>query len=229
MTISNDLQDTLEERLARRLAPAMTRARLKIQRIITQAKLDDVRLETFPMDAWDGIVSAFQGILEPELKDAYIQAANEFADGINYPIDPVMLDEAATAWAEQHAFDLAQGMNATSRRKLDVILRKFFDTPTTNRELIEQLTAVYGPRRTSTIAITEVTRAAAEGQALIARELRRQGVDMVAIWETRVDDLVCPICGPRHEMEQGTNWVMPPPAHVGCRCGIRYKLREAVA
>lgn len=223
MTITEGLQNQLEERTARALSPAMRDARRVLEAQLERARLDNVRLAELPLDVWDDILTAFSAILEEQLSAAYIQAANEFADGLNYPVDAFLLDEAARGWANVYAYDLGQSLNQTSQERLNGILQEFFDTSMTNQQLSERLASVYGTNRTQTIAVTEVTRAAAEGQAWVARQLGVVGVSMIPIWETRLDEFVCPVCGPRHDQAQGTNWFMLPPAHPSCRCGVRYE------
>lgn len=223
MTITEGLQNQLEERTARAMSPAMRDARRVLEEQMQRAKLDGQRLAELPLDVWDDILTAFSAILEEQLANAYIEAARELTDTLNYPVDTFLLDEAARGWANVYAYDLGQSLNQTSREQLTGILQEFFDTSMTNQQLSERLASVYGTHRTQMIAVTEVTRAAAEGQAWVARQLGAVGVNMIPIWETRADDIVCTTCGPRHNQAQGTNWFNLPPAHSGCRCGVRYQ------
>ncbi len=223
MTITDGLQNQLEERTARALSPAMRDARQVLESQMERARLDSVRLTDFPLDVWDDILTAFSAILEEQLANAYIEAANELTDTLNYPVDTLLLDQAARGWANVYAYELGQSLNQTSREQLTGILQEFFDTSMTNQQLSERLASVYGTHRTQMIAVTEVTRAAAEGQAWVARQLGVVGVSMIPIWETRLDEFVCVVCGPRHNQAQGTNWFNLPPAHPSCRCGVRYE------
>ena len=77
------------------------------------------------------------------------------------------------------------------------------------------------------IARTEVTRAAVEGERALVKEtndiVSQHGIDpMVPIWQTRNDEIVCPICGPKHnkEIKDGEY----PPAHPRCRCWVTHRL-----
>jgi len=92
---------------------------------------------------------------------------------------------------------------------------------------MEQLTAqilelIGSPIRAEMIAVTEVTRAASEGEQAVARELARQGIIMTPFWNTNRDELVCPICEPRNNQEITDG--MFPPAHPRCRCWVNYEL-----
>jgi len=48
----------------------------------------------------------------------------------------------------------------------------------------------------------------------------------VEVWQTRNDEIVCPICGPRHGKEEGDGWTKDdgPPAHPRCRCWTNHVL-----
>ena len=224
MTITTQLQDELEEQMARRMAPVMRDARRKIRNQLRGADLDDIALADLDVQVWDDITVAFERILEDELSQAYIAAANEFADSIGYHVPQDLLEEAAAGWAQTTAFNLAQGLNRTSQNRLSTLLTQFNQGSMTNRELMRRMGKIFGPDRASVISVTEVTRAAAEGQSWVARQLGAAGVEMIAIWYTMQDEMVCPVCGPRHDMAQGTNWFMLPPAHPNCRCGVRFEV-----
>jgi hypothetical protein len=93
------------------------------------------------------------------------------------------------------------------------------------------------------IATTEITRAAVEGEIAAAEEINKQMPEqrkLVPVWQTRVDERVCPICQPLNEKRPdrfGADgrpvWVHPdggiygpPPAHRRCRCGLGYEPRR---
>ena len=62
-------------------------------------------------------------------------------------------------------------------------------------ELEGQIVGLFGPVRAEMIAVTEVTRAASEGQRGLANEVAQFGILMIDAWSTRNDEVVCPICG----------------------------------
>jgi hypothetical protein len=76
------------------------------------------------------------------------------------------------------------------------------------------------------VAVTEVTRAYAEGNRRSAKEYEDQELfTWVRTWRTNNDDLVCELCGPLHgKTAEGTDGEYPlgggqgPPRHPRCRC-----------
>ena len=99
-------------------------------------------------------------------------------------------------------------------------------------ELIERVDSfLNNPIRAETIAVTEATRTYAEGNMVAWRE---SGVVNGRIWQTALDELVCPVCRPLHNQITAFDdqvWHHPtnpglsvglsvknPPAHVRCRC-----------
>ena len=60
---------------------------------------------------------------------------------------------------------------------------------------------------------------------LDVNQWKKEGVVEGKRWNTAVDELVCPICGPLHNVVVGINETFPggyqnPPAHPNCRCGL---------
>jgi hypothetical protein len=78
------------------------------------------------------------------------------------------------------------------------------------------------------IAVTEVTRAAAEGEQRVVDQIiaDNPGMESIDIWLTNRDDITCPICAPRHQQPRGSNWTENPPAHPRCRCWLRHDFRR---
>jgi hypothetical protein len=56
----------------------------------------------------------------------------------------------------------------------------------------------------------------------MAKELEEQGIKMVPIWNTREDEIVCPICGPRNGLEITDDEY--PPIHPNCLPGNTFVL-----
>lgn len=228
MTVTEALQEQNESRLARALSKAFRESRRLVQDALDDGILEGGDITELPLEVWDEIAADLQKAIRPALEEAYIEAAAEFAGELAYGVDEAQLATEAQAWAATYSFDLVTGLNQTSRAQLTGALSQFFEGSMTNQQLTKKIASVFGPARANTIAVTEVTRAAAEGQAWVAAQLGAAGAQMIAIWETRLDELVCPICGPRHDQVQGTNWIMLPPAHPNCRCGVRYQPIEGV-
>jgi hypothetical protein len=78
------------------------------------------------------------------------------------------------------------------------------------------------------IARTEVTNAAMQGEAGIVDELAREGIHMIAVWQTNNDAIVqeCPICWPRHGKKKGDGWYSETAAHPNCRCWINHEFEK---
>lgn len=164
--------------------------------------------------------------MREKLQDVYMAAAEQFMDASSYAMSDDILRASARAWSNQAAMNLVTQMNETSRRQVVDSVDKFFSQSMNNSELSRNLERIFSPRRAELAAITEVTRAASEGSERVANELRQHGVRLVAVWETLVDERVCPLCGPRHGTKQGDGWMFLPPAHPKCRCFVNYVVLE---
>jgi SPP1 gp7 family putative phage head morphogenesis protein len=145
-------------------------------------------------------------------------------------------NEQAAAWARQYAATLANQVNATSQR---LALEAVADwtarpgatigelTEETRKKLVEAIEAgmKVNASRASSIAVTEVTRAYAEGNRIAYTQ---DGVKQWR-WRTNRDDLTCSICGPLNGTVKriGENFgefnkrpFTQPPAHPNCRCWV---------
>ena len=142
-------------------------------------------------------------------------------------VDWDMINKDAETWAREYGGELVKKIDEGTRRDVGNAVGDFYSEGQTMGELTDRLGRIYSPQRAERIAITEVTRAAAEGERGIAKELAKDGVIMVEVWQTRNDLVVCAICEPRNGMEEGTTWTRgsgtykEPPAHPNCRCNIR--------
>lgn len=135
-------------------------------------------------------------------------------------IDYDVLNEAAHAYARQHAFELVTGVTETSQRALQSAFTEWVASGQPLPKLTEAISPLFGPVRANMIATTEITRVYANSNIIGWREY---GVDAQK-WQTAADEIAreCPICGPKHGVEyqlgdpDGT-----PPGHVNCRCWIQ--------
>jgi len=161
--------------------------------------------------------------LEPELEGIATEVALREAMGVGVQFDPAVVNAAAADWARDYTYELITGLTETTRGVVSRAVRQFVEMPGMTREQLEAAVApAFGDYRASMIAVTEVTRAYSAATRMYANLLEMSaGIQMVGVWHTRVDELVCPICGPldgqpedvwRDEFPDG------PPAHVGCRC-----------
>jgi len=210
-------RESIESRILRALAKANTQA----QRRITDALGNPPDVANVSADVWAEVEALLRGAVVPELESVYMAAAEAASAelGIGFAFD-VVNTQAAT-WARQYGYDLVRGINDNSRRMLQESIGAFFDTPMTNAQLQEKLGRIFGASRAESISITEVTRAASEGERSAVADLANQGVRTVQVFQTSADDRVCAICGPmdgKRSDETGFQW---PPLHVRCRCGVR--------
>jgi hypothetical protein len=140
--------------------------------------------------------------------------------GVTVGLD--LVNERAATWAQQYTYDLVKGVTDTSQRQIAQAVDDYYRNAIDRRGMIERIAREFGPERAERIAVTEVTRAAAEGARVYGGELDALGLRTRPIWQTAVDERVCPLCGPRHlqAIEDG----MYPPAHPNCRCWVTYEV-----
>jgi hypothetical protein len=155
-----------------------------------------------------------------------------FGEEINFDFDDSLTNAEASKWAQSYAFDLVKNIDATSKKALNSVIAQFVDTPgMTIQDVVDLLP--YDPSRSLKIAVTEITRAYAEGQKIAGQQLKEQypGVRITKTWFTNNDDRVCDLCGPLDMMEVDfdKNYkaktpsgedidIDQPPQHVNCRC-----------
>jgi SPP1 gp7 family putative phage head morphogenesis protein len=131
-------------------------------------------------------------------------------------IDWELANNDAAEWALRYGYELVRGLLNTTRQRLVVEIDRFIRNSETLPQLVKRLEPLFGPVRAEMVAVTEVTRAYAEGNAAA---WRASGVIQKREWRTANDELVCPWCGPRNGRQyalddrDGT-----PPAHPRCRC-----------
>ena len=136
---------------------------------------------------------------------------------------------AAAKWANRYALDLARGLNSTTRELSRAKITNFIQSGRPVSELSDELAQIIGPRwRAELIAQTEVTRAWAEGSRQVGQETE---AIKALVWETALDERVCPICGPLQGKKvikkNGSFPAFPggfdqPPAHPRCRCFLAF-------
>jgi SPP1 gp7 family putative phage head morphogenesis protein len=171
---------------------------------------------------WQQLEQETAEVIRPQIEGVFLESAEQLMNSQPIGIEWGGINQRAAEWSSQYTFDLVSGVNQTTQGLLQTKIRQFYDEPgTTLGTLKKELQSAFGPVRAEMIAVTETTRAAAQGQLQLAEEINRDvGVKMVAVWDTAMDDRVCPICGPLHGRAQGDGWTDPPPAHVRCRCSI---------
>ena len=143
--------------------------------------------------------------------------------------DWALIAEEAALWAEIHGAELVTGVTATTERIVAKKVAEWIRTPgLTIGDLTESLLPWFDETRAQMIAVTETTKAFAEGERVLIDRARRAGLQVEPIWLTSSDELVCPLCGPLHNKPQseweeaspGTDW---PPRHPRCRCFLKQR------
>jgi hypothetical protein len=147
-------------------------------------------------------------------------------------IDYSLTNAEAAEWARKYAFDFIKDIDATTVDILKNAITAFVETPGfTIGDIMDALP--FDEKRSLSIAVTETTRAYAQGQQMAGDQLKQEFPDVrvVKIWFTNNDDLVCELCGPLEgvEVENNENFYEPgsayedgnPPRHPNCRCWVQ--------
>lgn len=150
-----------------------------------------------------------------------------FQDQISIGLDYSTPNANALKFARDYSYKLIKGIDETTRTIVSNAISGFVETPGfTIGDIIDLLEGSFGERRASMIAVTETTRAFAEGQKLAGEQLKKEfpDVKIVKKWYNNEDDRVCEIC----EGNSAQGWIQEdetfqsgddiPPGHVNCRC-----------
>lgn len=227
-------RDVLENRFARLLGKIQAGDYARLIKLM--GKPPD--LAKVPLTFWNEVATDSVRVMAPFLETVYLDQAKEVLQLSPIGVDWTLINQGAVTWAHNYAFDLVTHINETSRNGLAAAIQAYFrEAGPEVRTTLEQRIASYdefvrragnlfGPTRAEVIAVTEITRASVQGELAIAADLRSQGVNMDAVWETNNDELVCPICAPRNGKKQNDGWADPPPAHPRCRCWINHVFQK---
>lgn len=183
-----------------------------------------------PAGLLNDFAQSLQVALSPMLQAVYLSSARQLAN-VNKITDVVnwsAVNERAAAWAEGYSFELVKGINTTTRDKIARLVSQFFRTPAQDLQTLgARIGELFGRERGQMIATTEATRAAAQGELGLALEIKKEfggQANVVSVWLTSRDEMVCPICAPLHGTRRGRGWTIPPPAHPRCRCALGTEL-----
>ena len=223
----DEIRPTREGLLARLLAKLLGEQKKRVT-----AEIEPVVIE-IGHGFWLAENEHLQLPLMPLLQEAAEESAGAMALEIGIGVDTGFINLEALEWARTYSYDLVQGLNATSRATVESALAEYISTPgLTIEDFADMIAPTFGPVRAEMIAVTETTMAYYEGGAIAARKITQDsGIEMVEIWNTSNDELVCDICyprnltarypGPQGDYEYG--WEDPPPAHPRCRCWVTYE------
>jgi hypothetical protein len=182
--------------------------------------LDDIEAKRAP--DYKALAAGLALLLIPSLMRAVIESATREAAVIGVDFDIAVINQAALAWSKAYTYDLIKGLTDTTRGVVQEAISTFVKTPGMTRgELSALLEPAFGARRAEMIAVTETTRAFAEGTREYQRAIARMGVPMQRIWRTSMDEKTCPVCAPNEDKTE-REWEPKsgPPAHPRCRCFV---------
>ena len=214
----------IEEQFAGDIAKFLAYQKKRLARIIVEGGIIDWQEEARLLDKALGYTS-FNNVMESALAMLASMPA-----GVEIPV----IQEAATRWLVDYKFGLIRNINDSTEKIIRSAVTDWVSTPGMTRGDLEQLISRgFGPERASAIAVTETTRAIAQGELIVSDELGKMGIRMLDIWNTDNDDLVCPLCAPlnRKEVKHGVLFYEPdgyndgyPPRHVNCRCSMTHRI-----
>ena len=224
-----------EAKLARALGRLSAQQRTRLLELLG----DPPKLDNITPEDWGQIHREFSGVLIPELEAIFVDSAMELVGSMpQIGVEWGAINQTAADWARgywstgggttqwQYPVALAVQFTESRKRELSEIIPRFFEEGWNIGQLRERLDRLFGAGWGEMVAITETTRAAVQGERAVAAEVAKYGIKMVEVWQTERDELVCPICGPRHGKPKGDGWTEQdgPPAHPRCRCWTNHEL-----
>lgn len=207
------------------LAYAISREFARFRKYLQEAIPElDSQSGYVPQSELNKHTAALIAAIQPNLQGTYMTAADATLDEFSYlgVDDYGELSNDAALWASLYTIDLVGRLNQTSEKSIRQTIEDFLGNDLTRTALLAALMGAFGPRRSTTIAITETTTGITNGQDGASDALSRDnGVAFRTIWMTEDDEAVCIVCRPLHEKE-----IAPisetggrrPPAHPICRC-----------
>jgi len=217
MDVNN--RDKKEREIARRLARVFGD---HFEEVMEQMG-DPPRFENIPEEYWQQYNVDIRTALNVTLNTAFFNQFMEAMEGFGLSFDDAEASADALEFIQGYMFDLVNGIVETTRTGLRKEITAFLQNgDMTIDDLAQRLYRYYSPNRAEMIAITEVTRAAVEGEEALIKKLEQEyGVEYELIWLTANDERVCTYCGPRHN--KVVERFDRPPAHPRCRCTTAYR------
>lgn len=190
-----------------------------------------------PLDPafWAAEENSFWAILGPLLVEVVLHGAEGGVMALPADVAVFMnwdvFNQAAIDYLRKYRLTWLKGVSDTTRAQMVGVIQAWIESGEPLPVLEARLTALdaVNASRAHRIAVTEVTRAYAEGNLIAWRSTGFIGGKQ---WQTAKDELVCPICAPLHGMiveldgngfttESGGLGIQSPPAHPGCRCWLQ--------
>ena len=180
--------------------------------------------------AADEMFSTLAKRITPVLTNVYTTQiqATEIETGV--PLDTERYKTAAQEWAEKYSYgELKSGLEATTITNVQRMVSKLVQDPSLTPAMVAAgLFPTFSDYRVAMIATTEVTRAKSAAVNGYYDGLTEDGLDVVRRWGTKLDEKVCPICGPLDNKKEETykkKFNDGPPAHPNCRCRIGVEVK----
>jgi SPP1 gp7 family putative phage head morphogenesis protein len=179
-------------------------------------------------DFWEGERQKLLAILKPRLAQAAFESMRQGAAKAFIVFDNEAANLTASAWAETYTDAvLSQLMDTTVTGVGDIVSAWIAREGATVGELQQALQPMFGAVRSSRIAVTEITRAFAEGETIA---YQNAGIDKWR-WNTNHDGIVCKVCAPLNGkvVKIGEPFghnandepiIKPPDGHPNCRCWV---------
>lgn len=213
---------------AKKLTPALDRWRRAITRGLTtetmQQAVNRVRSES----------EEITRLLTQLLTEWAVAGSEQGAEtvqreifGVKQDLNFELANVAAAAWAAENAALLVNELIGARQRSVQNAISEIVRDGGTIGDLVNRIVqaGLFSPQRAEAIAVTELTRAFAQGNMIAWRE---SGVVTEREFRTNEDEFVCPRCGPLNEqvkpldepfVNENTGEIVDnPPVHVRCRC-----------
>ena len=230
-----DLKESVEDRLQMIIRRYFKRQQARIVERLEQYFPQRKDIGDLPPIPIDDIIS---GEDDDELMADLIRViglatrggVNLFKESITIGFDYTAVNEEALSFARDYSYELINknkgGIDQKTRDTVSTSLQRFIDTPgLTLGDIASDLSDIFGVDRARMIAVTETTRAFAEGNKIAGQALAKEfpDVEVVKTFFTNVDDRVCDLCSPLDGLEVDINEDFPggygkPPIHPNCRC-----------
>src|SRR3990172_6909610 len=143
------------------------------------------KMENLSPDYFDRLSDELQGVIQPIMEEIYVAQAAALM-GIRQKavaVDWNVVNQRAAEWARKYSGVLCKDITDKSREAIRQQVEGFYRDQRTMGDLEASLSRLFGPVRVEMIAITEVTRASAQGEMGFAEELRRLGLKTVHVWQ----------------------------------------------
>ena len=177
------------------------------------------------VDTTNELFTAIGDKLAPILEKIYTTNIKQLIADNDTPIDREVYTTYAQDWANKYTFDQLTGeLTDSTIKNLQRMVAKLVQDPTlTAAQISAGLFPTFSPYRVAMIATTEVTRAEAATANGYYDILTAYGDTVVKRWSTKIDERVCPFCGPldmKKDKVYAKQFPAGPPAHPNCRCNI---------